>query len=157
MSDQDSAYGKPKSAVGYGRPPVNRQFKPGQSGNPRGRPKGQKNFATMFAETLNEKIPIRGKNGKRHWVTRKQAMCQVLTNKAISGDPKAISVAFQLADKLRALEYQPPASSVSHDLDERLKELSQSMARLAPQPPPEPDLLQETQDDAPASDSAKEK
>ena len=29
--------------VGYGKPPVATQFKPGQSGNPKGRPKGAKN------------------------------------------------------------------------------------------------------------------
>ncbi len=30
-------------AVGYGKPPKNTRFKPGQSGNPKGRPKGAKN------------------------------------------------------------------------------------------------------------------
>ena len=30
-------------AVGYGKPPVSTRFKPGQSGNPRGRPRGSKN------------------------------------------------------------------------------------------------------------------
>ncbi len=29
-----------RSHVGYARPPARTQFKPGQSGNPRGRPKG---------------------------------------------------------------------------------------------------------------------
>src|SRR5687768_11122353 len=29
--------------VGYGKPPVHSRFKPGQSGNPRGRPKGARN------------------------------------------------------------------------------------------------------------------
>jgi hypothetical protein len=33
----------PHYEVGYGRPPVETRFKPGQSGNPRGRPKGSKN------------------------------------------------------------------------------------------------------------------
>lgn len=34
----------PKSYdVGYGRPPMETRFRPGQSGNPRGRPKGSKN------------------------------------------------------------------------------------------------------------------
>jgi uncharacterized protein DUF5681 len=157
MSDQDSAEGKPKSAVGYGRPPVNRQFKPGQSGNPKGRPKGQKNFATIFGETLHQKILVRDKNGKTRWLTKQQAMCEVMTNKAVNGDAKAFTAVFQLADKHGALEYQPPGMSVSKDLERRLKELSQSMGRLAPQPATEPDTLQEAQNDAPTSDSAKEK
>jgi len=157
MSDQDSAEGKPKSAVGYGRPPVNRQFKPGQSGNPKGRPKGQKNFATILGETLHQKIPVRDKNGKTRWLTKQQVMYEVMTNKAVNGDAKAFTAVFQLADKHGALEYQPPTTSVSEDLRRRLEELSQSMTRLAPQQPPEPDPLQETQNDAPASDSAKEK
>ena len=55
MSGSDQSDDKQNSAVGYGRPPVNRQFKPGQSGNPRGRPKGSKNFATIFAEALKKK------------------------------------------------------------------------------------------------------
>ena len=36
-------------AVGYGRPPKATQFKPGRSGNPRGRPKGAKSEDTMIA------------------------------------------------------------------------------------------------------------
>ena len=32
--------------IGYGRPPRHSQYKPGQSGYPRGRPKGSRNFKT---------------------------------------------------------------------------------------------------------------
>jgi Family of unknown function (DUF5681) len=39
----------------YGRPP------PGQRGNPRGRPKGRKNEATILHELLNRKITVRGR------------------------------------------------------------------------------------------------
>src|SRR5690242_8379860 len=99
MSDHDSADGKPKASVGYGRPPVNRQFRPGQSGNPKGRPKGQKNFATMLGETLYKKIPVRDKNGRRRWFTRQQAMCEVMINRALSGDAKAFLTIVQLAEK----------------------------------------------------------
>ena len=38
--------------VGYKKPPKRTQFKPGQSGNPRGRPKGTKNLKTDLAEAL---------------------------------------------------------------------------------------------------------
>lgn len=34
---------RPGYEVGYAKPPANTRFKPGQSGNPRGRPKGSKN------------------------------------------------------------------------------------------------------------------
>jgi hypothetical protein len=32
--------------VGYGRPPLATRFRAGQSGNPRGRPKGARNLST---------------------------------------------------------------------------------------------------------------
>ncbi len=47
--------------VGYGRPPTEHQFKPGKSGNRRGRPKGSKNEATLINEILNRKIEVRRK------------------------------------------------------------------------------------------------
>ena len=33
--------------VGYGKPPKHTRFKPGQSGNSKGRPKGVRNFRRM--------------------------------------------------------------------------------------------------------------
>ena len=53
------------SAVGYGNPPVHTRFKPGQSGNPKGRRKGQRNIRTVVNEALNQPITIREGNIKR--------------------------------------------------------------------------------------------
>jgi hypothetical protein len=46
-------------AVGYKRPPREHQFRPGQSGNPSGRPKGARNFKSELREELGELVTIR--------------------------------------------------------------------------------------------------
>jgi hypothetical protein len=153
MIDHDSADGKPKVGVGYGRPPVNRQFRPGQSGNPKGRPKGQKNLVTMFAETLNEKIPVRGRNGKRRRLTKLQAMFEVITNKALSGDAKAFSTIVQLAERYGVFKYQEENSSaVLASLREKIAERFERLAR--PLPPEIKNALARSRSDAAAPDSA---
>jgi hypothetical protein len=45
--------------VGYGKPPQEHRFRPGQCGNRKGRPKGSKNNATLLREILDRKIPVR--------------------------------------------------------------------------------------------------
>ncbi len=46
------------SDVGYGKPPRAHQFKPGKSGNPKGRPKGAKSEETILRELLQQKISL---------------------------------------------------------------------------------------------------
>ena len=77
--------------VGYGKPPVHNRFKPGQSGNPRGRPSGSKNLKTMLAETLREKVVVTD-NGKRKSISKGAALLTQLVNKAAQGDMRAIGL-----------------------------------------------------------------
>ncbi len=51
--------------VGYRKPPKQARFKPGQSGNPRGRPKQTRNLGTLIEEALNETVTIREGNRTR--------------------------------------------------------------------------------------------
>jgi hypothetical protein len=51
--------GEHSYAVGYGKPPAHTQFKPGQSGNPKGRRKGPRNVRTVVEEALNQRIRIK--------------------------------------------------------------------------------------------------
>ena len=87
-------------AVGYGCPPQYTQFRKGQSGNPKGRPKGSKNLATVLEKALREKVMV-NENGRRRTMTKKEATIKKLVNNALSGEHRAIA---QVLDLCRALE-----------------------------------------------------
>lgn len=77
-----------EETVGRGKPPKATRFKPGQCGNPKGRPKGSKNVTTHIREEMNVRIPVT-EEGKRRKITKGQAVAKQLVNKAVAGDPKA--------------------------------------------------------------------
>lgn len=91
---------KMNDQVGYGRPPKHSQFKPGQSGNPKGRPKGSKSQKTIIQDTLNEKIAYL-EGGQRRSASRRELLIYKLVEKALKGDARATAV---LLDKDAAFE-----------------------------------------------------
>jgi hypothetical protein len=90
--DQEQGDGQ----VGYGRPPKTTRFKKGQSGNPKGRPKGSLNVATVLIKTLSEKVVI-NENGQRKTVTKFEAALKQLVNKALGSDIRALRLLLDLA------------------------------------------------------------
>jgi hypothetical protein len=74
--------------VGYGKPPKGAQFQRGRSGNPKGRPKGVKNLATLLEEELEAKVPVT-EHGRHKKITKRRAAVKQIVNKAASGDMKA--------------------------------------------------------------------
>src|SRR5229473_3431790 len=87
MADED----KPEYAVGFAKPPRRTRFCKGQSGNPKGRPRGAKNLATLMEKVLKEPVVI-SENGKRRRITKREALIKQLVNKAIAGDPRSIKL-----------------------------------------------------------------
>jgi hypothetical protein len=69
--------------------PRSTRFQPGQSGNPRGRPKATADFAEIYHEVSNEKIATTSK-GKRTSVIAFKAMLLCLRQSAFSGDVRAM-------------------------------------------------------------------
>ena len=88
--------------VGYRRPPVGTRFRPGQSGNPRGRPKGARNLSTVVAAALSERVAI-NENGRRRRITKLEAAVKQLVNRAASGEARATQLLLALvqADEAR--------------------------------------------------------
>jgi len=98
------------SAVGYGRPPVHTRFKKGQSGNPRGRRKGQRNIHTVVDEALSRRITIREGDRTRS-LTKLDAMILTMVNAALKGDPKAQASLITMMRSLGLIGEPPPATN----------------------------------------------
>ena len=118
-------------SVGYGRPPTATRFKHGHSGNPKGRPKGSKNFSTHFEEELSQQVTL-VENGKRRRMTKRQALAKQLTNKALSNDARAAAL---VLDHIRRTEassdQQPIAQNIGRAEDKFVIENILRRVRLA--------------------------
>ena len=90
--------------VGYRRPPVGTRFRPGQSGNPRGRPKGARNLSAVIAAALSERVAV-NENGRRRRITKLEAAVKQLVNRAASGEARATQL---LLAFIQANEARPP-------------------------------------------------
>lgn len=80
---------KKSDKTGYGNPPKESQFKPGQSGNPSGRPLGSKNLRTLFFEAVNKSITTK-ENGEEVVMTGLELMVKNSCEKAMKGDINSI-------------------------------------------------------------------
>jgi len=97
--------------VGYGKPPLRSRFPKGRSGNPRGRPRGGQNLATMLAEELSQKVAVR-ENGRQRTISKRRAMLIQIINKAVSGDAKAFRAVIELGERLKLADQTERRMSV---------------------------------------------
>jgi Family of unknown function (DUF5681) len=87
---ETSAEGK-TGRVGYCRPPRHTQFRPGQSGNPSGRPKRRRSFKADIAAALDASSTAAGDR------TKQQAIAESLVNDALARSPLAIKIVASIA------------------------------------------------------------
>ena len=81
--------------VGYGRPPKEYQFKPGTSGNYKGRPKKKSDFRSDLAEIIEKEVPV-NINGQYVTMSTRKAALQVLIAKALKGENTALKILINL-------------------------------------------------------------
>jgi Family of unknown function (DUF5681) len=75
--------------IGYQKPPKNTQFVKGQSGNPKGRPKGSQNLATLLQKIIRQRVMVT-ENGKSREMSKAEAIFTQMVNKGLRGDLNAI-------------------------------------------------------------------
>jgi hypothetical protein len=89
--------------VGYGKPPKHSQFKPGHSGNPKGRQKGLPNFATTIRKLLKQKVVIM-RDGKSQRVPIQEAGVIKSIQLAFTGNPRFMEIFLRLVEKFNSDE-----------------------------------------------------
>ena len=95
--------------VGYRSPPKTTQFKKGESGNPKGRPKGSRGLQTIMVEELKSNVTIH-ENGRSKTVKKGEVIVKQMVNKAMAGDHKAAHLVLGVSQQ--------------HEYQESLKESS---------------------------------
>lgn len=110
-------------SVGYKKPPKHGQFKKGQSGNWRGRPKGSKSKKRHWNEQMQQKVHISDSKG-RHQVTFREALVLKLQQAVFKGDFKSMKWAIELDIKLNPDLYR---NGTQDEMVARIKELESQL------------------------------
>ena len=91
--------------VGYKRPPEHSRFKPGQSGNPKGRPAGRATAKDAIERVINKKVSVR-EGEKTRDITILEAMLHAQATKGAKGDARSAGLLFGLLPKAGLLGEQ---------------------------------------------------
>lgn len=108
--------------VGYAKPPKAHQFKPGQSGNSKGRPQGAKGEDTIFRAVISTKVPM-SLRGKVRNVPLLEAVWMKVADDALKGNAKAATL---LINRSRSLDAAAPTNP---ELDQDDQQVLQSYYR----------------------------
>ena len=110
--------------VGYGCPPKHSRFKPGRSGNPRGRPRKTSSIEAMIKRELDQIVKIT-EGGRELRISKREAIIKQFVNRAIKGDPKPLQLMLAHFEKHKDIE---PFTATAADDAELLKALGATKA-----------------------------
>ncbi len=89
--------------IGYGKPPPASRFKPGQTGNPKGRPKGHKNLKTLIRQAMTTKISVQEGSSNRKVSKIEGVVLRQLQN-ALKGNDRSAMAVIRMALQLGFLD-----------------------------------------------------
>jgi hypothetical protein len=116
---------KATAGTGYGRPPEHAQFKPGKSGNPKGRPKQSKNLKSIIQQALTSTVTVR-ENGRLRSVSKIEGVVLSQLERALKGNEKAALAVLRMAGHVDLLN----GGDGAHDGDQLSAADEKILARL---------------------------
>ena len=120
---------KPNYRVGYKKPPLHTRFRKGQSGNPRGRPRGSKNLSTLLTDALNEPVVVT-EDGRRRKISKRELGVRQLANKFAMAEAQATKILLGLMqERERLAAAAAPAERPSFGADDE-KVIANLLKRL---------------------------
>ena len=115
MSDEQEQHAGASYEIGYGRPPEKTRFRPGRSGNPRGRPKKPKSIREKFERELERKVAVR-EDGRVKKIPKIDLWVRCVIADAIKGNHRASRILIEM----RAASDEEIAKGVAEKSIEKL-------------------------------------
>ena len=145
--------------VGYGKPPTHGRFRPGQSGNPAGRPKDLNNLRTDVKRILEIPVRVQEVGRSRRISTQRGALLR-LREKALQGDDRAIKHIIELAFRFNDDAGETAAPNLPPDdqaiLADYRAEILAAARPTTPAEPPRRDGVEPGPESSPQNDESSE-
>jgi hypothetical protein len=110
--------------VGYGKPPTASQFKPGQTGNAKGRPAGHKNLKTLIRQAMTARISVQEGSSNRQVSKIEGVVLRQLQN-ALKGNDRSAMAVIRMALQLGFLD----DAAEDHQAEARLSATDESILK----------------------------